>query len=63
MERIDLRPKAIDMSLCVNKECNNKCNRYYEFWQPNEYWQSYINPTNEYDIFGKQKECKSRIIK
>ena len=50
----DLRPEAIDMTLCLNKMCVNKCKRYYEFWKPAQ-MQSYINPVNEHDIYGKQK--------
>lgn len=61
MEEIDLRPRAIDMTLCVNKMCINKCKRYFEFWKPNEYHQSYINPANRYDKNGIQKKCKSRL--
>ena len=56
---IDLRPQAKDMTLCLNKTCQNKCKRYYEFWKPSQ-MQSYINPTNEYDKNGNQKPCKAR---
>ena len=56
----DLRPEAIDMTLCLNKMCVNKCKRYYEFWKPAQ-MQSYINPVNEHDIYGKQKPCKVRL--
>ena len=58
---IDLRPLAIDMTLCTNKICSNKCKRHENFWQPNKYHQSYINPSTEYDKNGIQKECKSRL--
>lgn len=61
MQKIDLRPKAIDITLCINRMCMNKCKRCYEYWQPNENHQSYINPANEYDKYGKQKRCKSRL--
>ena len=57
---IDLRPEAKDMTLCLNKMCLNKCKRYYELWKPSQ-MQSYINPTNEYDIYGNQKPCKVRL--
>ena len=38
-----------------------KVDAIYEYWQPNENHQSYINPANEYDKYGKQKRCKSRL--
>ena len=41
---VDLRPQVTDMTLCLNKTCQNKCKRYYEFWKPSQI-QSYINPT------------------
>lgn len=60
MNEIDLRPQAIDMTLCVNKMCINKCKRYYAYWKPN-YNQSYINPSFKYDKNGKQEECKCKM--
>lgn len=58
---IDTRPKAIDMSLCTQEFCPNKCKRYYANWQPNEYWQSYIQPALNYTKNGEIKPCKSRM--
>ena len=58
--KIDLRPEARDISICVNTMCQNKCKRYYEYWKPSQI-QSYINPANEYDKNGKQKPCKVRL--
>ena len=57
---IDLRPKAKDMTLCLNTMCQNKCKRYYEFWKPSQ-MQSYITPANEYDKNGNKKPCKARM--
>lgn len=58
---IDLRPKAIDMSLCMQNFCPNKCKRYYMNWQPNQYSQSYILPALNYTKNGGIKPCKSRM--
>jgi len=55
------KPQAIDMSLCVSEVCKNKCKRHKDFWTPNKYYQSYINPPIEYDKKGIQKPCKSRM--
>ena len=60
MGGIDLRPTAKDMVLCLNKMCANKCKRYFEYWKPNVYQQSYINPANKY-INGVQQKCKCRL--
>ena len=56
---IDLRPTAIDMTLCLNKLCVNKCKRYFEYWKRTEN-QSYIYPGNRYKN-GIQQECESRL--
>ena len=58
---IDLRPKAIDISLCTQELCPRKCKRYYANWKPNEYWQSYIQPSLRYNAMGEIEECKSRM--
>ena len=58
---IDLRPLAIDISLCTNILCKNKCKRYQDNWKPNKNWQSYISPAMEFDKNGNQKECKARM--
>lgn len=58
---IDLRPKAIDISLCTQEFCPHKCKRYYTNWKPNEYWQSYIQPSLRYNAMGEIEECKSRM--
>lgn len=58
---IDTRPQAIDMSLCTQEFCPNKCKRYYSNWKPNQYWQSYIRPLINYDKLGNVRECKSRM--
>lgn len=57
---IDIRPLAIDMSLCTNSLCKNKCKRYQDFWKPNNP-QSYINPSMRYDDNFNMLECDSRI--
>lgn len=57
---IDTRPHAIDMTLCLNNFCENKCKRFHENWQPAEY-QSYINPSVTYDEFGFKEKCKLRM--
>lgn len=58
---IDTRPKAIDMSLCTQEYCPNKCKRYHTNWQPNKYWQSYIRPCIKYNKKGVLQPCKSRL--
>ena len=57
---IDTRPKAIDISLCTQELCPKKCKRYYTNWQPDDYWQSYIQPTIKYNNIGKIEPCESR---
>lgn len=57
---IDTRPQAIDMSLCTQELCGNKCKRWHGNWKP-AYWQSYIRPAIEYDAMGNIKECNSRM--
>ena len=58
---IDTRPKAIDISLCTQEFCSNKCKRYYTNWQPNQYSQSYIQPALKYNKKGELQPCKSRM--
>ncbi len=58
---IDTRPKAIDISLCVQEFCPNKCKRYHTNWQPNQYSQSYILPALNYTKNGELQPCKSRM--
>lgn len=58
---IDTRPKAIDISLCMQNFCPNKCKRYYLHWQPNQYSQSYILPALNYTKNGELQPCKSRM--
>lgn len=43
-EKIDTRPQAYDMALCVKSTCPNRCKRYYENWKPERLFQSYVNP-------------------
>ena len=51
---IDMRPQADDITLCIKSTCPNKCKRYYEYWRPEKYYQSYVNPSNA-------GECEIRI--
>lgn len=59
----DYKPVAVDISLCVNNLCQNKCLRYQDNWQPSIY-QSYINPAMKYlkqgEMFIPQK-CNARM--
>ena len=57
---IDLRPIIVDITLCKNDLCLNKCKRYYKLYKPSER-QSYILPSIEYDKLGNQKPCKVRM--
>ena len=57
---IDIRPLAIDISLCTNTLCKNKCKRYQDNWKPNNP-QSYINPAMKYDKDFNMLECDARM--
>lgn len=54
------KPTAIDMSLCINDFCPNKCKRHQMFWEPNNP-QSYIIPTIKWDKDGYKLPCKYRM--
>ena len=54
----DERPQAIDMSLCLNDMCQNKCKRYYKYCKPAQI-QSYIYSANVYD--KNKKTCNARL--
>ena len=59
----DERPQAIDMSLCLNDMCQNKCKRYYKYWKPAQI-QSYIYSANVYDKNKKAaiRQTEWRIV-